>query len=203
MKLHLVALGFVLLSTSVSAEPASLDLARRYVAVHGGMTQAVLAVHMPLVYSSQCVLNPRCAPLRFYRFKMVQLAIDQDQTFIASADEQLASMAAKGFDKQELETYLAFWESPLGQSIQHKQAAAGISFFHGATLPVHLTRHEQEVLAAYSETPAAKQFSGKENLFLSHSIPWEMNIQIRLAEDAGKIYCGKTGYCTPWVSQEQ
>ncbi len=202
MKIPPIAFGFVFLFAFPAAgQPASLDLARRYVAASGGMTVPVLAVHMGILKSDRCMQSMTCHATATGRFKAVQQAIDQDRPAMEAADDRLAHIVAQTLGTSELEGYLAFWESPDGRSIQRKRAIQGIVFYRQERVPRGLTKAEQDALAAYLHTPVALAINAKEHALLDRSIRFEAQLQVQIAKDAGAIYCRHTGYCTDWVQE--
>jgi hypothetical protein len=200
MKLHQIALGFVLLSASASAgEQAPMDLARRYVVASGGMTGAILAMHIRILQSDSCKQDSTCRATNTGHFKAVREAMDQDHAAIESADEKLAGIVSRTFDTSELDAYLAFWERPDGRSIQGKRAIQGIRFDKQEGIPTGLTKSEHDALGAYLDTPAAKAITAKEMDLYRDTMLMDMKLQMQIGRDAGAIYCRHTGYCKPWV----
>lgn len=189
MKLRLAALWILFATGAAGAEPGDLAAAHRLVADVGGFTN-IARVGVQTMIGSGAITSPD-----LFR-KVYAQYLEDHAELIAKADGEMAQAMTQIYTTDELNSYIAFEESPAGRAIMQKQFAASQGMLTGQSQPAVLTPEEQAARDAFYQSPQGKalnqKFAQALGAFLTRVGPYMQQI------NAGAIdqYCKQGGDCS-------
>lgn len=171
--------------------PEALALGQRYMAATGGMYETIAQQ----AYAAAGIMGD--SPTSHARQQALLAAADQHRAELTALDLKLAALLAQTFSEAELQTGLAFLESPLGRSITEKRHAYFAAMFARDRPVLTFTPEESAALAAYDKTPEAISMRAKMPALLARTMALSAPVQNAIRRSASANFCNATRKCTP------
>ena len=194
MKWFAAAIAVLILACPASAMdpiPQDLNLGQRYMAATGGMHETL----EQQVYALAAIMGD--TPASHARQQALLDAVSKHRAEIDALDLKLAALLVQTFSEAELQTAVAFLESPEGRSITQKKHAYFAALFARDRPPLTFTPQEQAALAAYDQLPEAISMRAKMPVLLAQTMQLTQPLLQAIGRSATTIYCHASRRCTP------
>ena len=189
-----VALFLVGPAMAMDPSPQDLALGQRYMAATGGLYDTL----EQQVYAAAGLMGD--TPASHAHQQAWLDATDQHRAEIDALDLKLAALLAQTFNEAELQTAVAFLESPEGRSITQKKHAYFAALFARDRPALTFTPQEQAALSAYDRLPEAISMRAKMPVLLVQMSQLTQPLLQAIGRSATSIYCHATRRCTPGES---
>ena len=190
----IAAITMLLLARPASAmdpSPQTLTLGERYMTATGGIHDTL----EQQVYAAAGIMGD--TPASHAHQQAWLDATDKHRAEIDALDLKLAALLAQTFNEAELQTAVAFLESPEGRSITQKKHAYFAALFARDRPSLTFTPQEQAALAAYDQLPEAISMRAKMPVLLAQTMQLTQPLLQAIGRSAATIYCHASRRCTP------